>query len=365
MTKITIPDSEYDVQKSILKFLGTITKISELEVFSFNDFKNRVNLAPYFETLSIDYLSSKLNIECKIEGLSHKFKHFIRKERTIFVQGETAEQFINDAIEYSENSWQRYCDDNHIVSLEYNYSWTLDGVSRKRDPFSVHLPKGQVDKVFSDLNQFREEKERYHELNIPYMRTYMFYGLPGTGKTTLIKAIASKYNMTLCNVVVNKDLEDSDIKRAFRKLPKHSIMVLEDIDCIFKDRKEGDTIKNNLTFSGLLNSLDGIAENDDRIIIMTTNNLDCLDKALIRRIDFFMKFDYANQKQIEDCFKRFFPNSDFSEFYQNIRGIKLTINILQKFFTKHLRDNIIEVSKELPDFSTGELSLESTKNMYT
>lgn len=55
-----------------------------------------------------------------------------------------------------------------------------------------------------------------------------------------------------------------------------------------------------VTLSGLLNALDGVASAEDRIIFMTTNHVDCLDKALIRpgRIDFKQYFGNCTHKML-------------------------------------------------------------------
>jgi SpoVK/Ycf46/Vps4 family AAA+-type ATPase len=82
-------------------------------------------------------------------------------------------------------------------------------------------------------------------------------------------------------------------------LPKKSVFVLEDIDCLFTDRKTDDT--NNLTFSGFLNIFDGVTRlKDDMLVFITTNHLETLDPALKRRVDYFVEFDYCTKKQIRD-----------------------------------------------------------------
>ena len=59
-------------------------------------------------------------------------------------------------------------------------------------------------------------------------------------------------------------------------------------------------------------------------------------------------------------FNKFFPDKkeSFELFYENIKGIDITINILEKFFTKYLFDDIIEASKSFPNFANGELKVE-------
>ena len=67
-----------------------------------------------------------------------------------------------------------------------------------------------------------------------------------------------------------------------RRLPSNTILVLEDIDVLFECRKKNDENKSAISFSGLLNCLDGIAHSDKQIIIMTTNCKMVLNKALTR-----------------------------------------------------------------------------------
>ena len=84
-------------------------------------------------------------------------------------------------------------------------------------------------------------------------------------------------------------------------LPEKTILVLEDIDALFVERKPGDSNKSMISFSGLLNTLDGIAHKEEQLTFLTTNYITKLDKTLIRpgRIDKTVKFSYATIYQIE------------------------------------------------------------------
>ena len=75
-------------------------------------------------------------------------------------------------------------------------------------------------------------------------------------------------------------MDDNNFMRAIRRLPRNSILVLEDIDVLFKERKENDGFKSSLSFSALLNTLDGLAFRQGMITFMTTNYLCNLDSAL-------------------------------------------------------------------------------------
>lgn len=128
--------------------------------------------------------------------------------------------------------------------------------------------------------------------------------------------------------------------------PSHSIVLLEDVDAAFVSREESEASKlaydglNRLTFSGLLNMLDGVASSEARILFMTTNYIERLDPALIRpgRVDVKEYIGHATDEQIERAFIKFYPQSPHSmarQFRLILResiSKPLTIAILQGYF---------------------------------
>lgn len=97
--------------------------------------------------------------------------------------------------------------------------------------------------------------------------------------------------------------------------------MLEDIDAAFVSREDTVTQKaayeglNRVTFSGLLNCLDGVASTEARIVFMTTNYLDRLDPALIRpgRVDLKEYIGWCSSYQIKQMFLRFYNNDQAEE----------------------------------------------------
>ena len=79
-------------------------------------------------------------------------------------------------------------------------------------------------------------------------------------------------------------MDDDDLNRALNDAPSHSIILLEDIDGIFKGRESviNQGSRGRVTFSGLLNALDGVRSQEGRILFMTTNHREKLDPALLR-----------------------------------------------------------------------------------
>merc|ERR1712087_180008 len=70
-----------------------------------------------------------------------------------------------------------------------------------------------------------------------------------------------------------------------------------------------------LTFSGLLNALDGVAGQEGKLVIMTSNRPEQLDEALVRpgRVDLRAQFHYASRAAIQDIFCNFFAGGRFGD----------------------------------------------------
>lgn len=140
----------------------------------------------------------------------------------------------------------------------------------------------------------------YKNKGVPYRRGYLLYGPPGTGKTSFTQAIAGELKLNICYLNLSGgNLCDDGLNRALNDAPADSIILLEDIDGIFIQREEVQGNKRRrrrVTFSGLLNALDGVRSQEGRILFMTTNHKEKLDPALLRpgRCDFHVKLDNAS-----------------------------------------------------------------------
>ena len=158
----------------------------------------------------------------------------------------------------------------------------------------------------------------------------LFYGPPGTGKTSFVKAIAYEYQMGIYSINLNdSNINDESISAVLNSMGSLSnkILLFEDVDTAFADKeqiklesklniesndsnKEKDSDKKSvaqpqikfLTYSGLLNALDGVMTNHQGVItIMTTNYIEKLGPALIRpgRIDNKFLLKECNKEQIQ------------------------------------------------------------------
>lgn len=178
--------------------------------------------------------------------------------------------------------------------------WTSNGYTRMRPIDTVVLPEGTVERVLTDMREFRSQQQWYRDLGIPWHKGYLFYGLPGTGKTSLAAAMAGELDMDIYLMSLSgTGMNDERLQQLMSDVRPGCMVILEDIDCTIPER--GTVVENRVTLSGLLNCLDGIMSREGCAIVMTTNRRESLDPALIRpgRVDFEMSFTHADDYQIE------------------------------------------------------------------
>ena len=190
---------------------------------------------------------------------------------------------------------------------------------------SVSLPAEQKDRILEDLRTFLDQEEKYNSLAIPWHRGYMFHGPPGTGKTSLVKALANACNMDLWYVSLADLKAESGLLQLLSNVGPRSILLLEDIDTmkITHDRDGSD--QGTISMSSLLNTLDGVATPHGLITVMTTNRFDILDEALTRagRMDLVEKLDYPSMATIMSMFNHFYgqvPDEWTEQRWDDIHG---------------------------------------------
>ncbi|XP_055643186.1 mitochondrial chaperone BCS1 [Toxorhynchites rutilus septentrionalis] len=202
-----------------------------------------------------------------------------------------------------------------IMYTAMGSEWRPFGHPRKRRPIrSVVLDNGVTDRILNDCREFIRNPQWYADRGIPYRRGYLLHGPPGCGKSSFITALAGEIEFGICLLNLSeRGLTDDRLNHLMNVAPQQSIILLEDIDAAFLSREDTKQQKaayeglNRVTFSGLLNCLDGVASTEARIVFMTTNYLDRLDPALIRpgRVDVKEYVGYCSRHQLEQMFLRF------------------------------------------------------------
>lgn len=250
------------------------------------------------------------------------------------------------------------------------YNWTQVASRPVRPMRTVVLDPKQKSQVLADMNEYLHPATPrwYANRGIPLRRGYMFYGPPGTGKTSLSFALAGVFGLDIFVIsLLEPTLTEEDLGTLFNSLPRRCVVLLEDIDTAglsrgadeevddgpptseYKDEngkdkdkvnKDGDSAnkqmdrpsrkttkddwkvsdlaralkketkddKKGISLSGLLNAIDGVASQEGRILVMTTNKPESLDEALIRpgRVDLQVGFTNATPAQASELFQRMY-----------------------------------------------------------
>jgi len=231
---------------------------------------------------------------------------------------------------FAEDIMQCHIRRQGVQSYLYTYDdgWDyVEGYS-PRAVESVVLEPGEKEHLLQDIAQFRRSKQRYRRLGVPYHRGYLFHGPPGTGKTSLVSALAAHFGLSIYMVNL-ADFTDRSLMSAVNRVPCNSVLLFEDIDCMRSSQSRGRTdpsgadgqlttsnkenasTQNGVTLSGLLNVLDGFHAPSGVVFVMTTNHVEKLDEALLRpgRIDYKLYMGHASDQQKIELYRRFFPDS--------------------------------------------------------
>ena len=194
--------------------------------------------------------------------------------------------------------------------------------SRNVRPLSTVILSEKTKKTLVDhVKEFLEPQAKnwYSQKSLAYRQGYLLYGPPGTGKSSLSLSVAGEFDLDMYIVSI-PSVTDQLLQKLFLSLPDRCMVLLEDIDAVGMSRSDSEPDssgppksvipkrspngKQNLTLSGLLNTLDGVGSAEGRIVMMTTNHIDRLDGALIRpgRVDLKVEIGLADKDVIGQIF---------------------------------------------------------------
>jgi chaperone BCS1 len=239
-------------------------------------------------------------------------------------------------------------------------NWQKIAVKKRRALQTVIIDSGMESDLITDIEQFLDGEERYLRRGVPWRRGYLLCGPPGTGKTSLIFALAGRLRLNICAIsLADGRLTDHGLVNLLHQTPIRSIFLIEDIDSYFHSRDSKQSSQ-RVSFSGLLNALDGVASQEGRVLFITTNHPELLDPALMRpgRIDRRIELGRASRDQARRLFLNFFPEEDTlaEQFAAQVNDGEWTPAVIQRHLQAYEGSAVDAASK--PIFVGGDSSSE-------
>lgn len=221
--------------------------------------------------------------------------------------------------------------------------WSTQRKISPRDLSTVILNAGVKERLVEHLAWFYGARDWYAKRGLPYRLVVLLEGPPGTGKTSLLRALAGYFNRDLCPLNI-AGISAEKLPHLIQGAPANSFIVMEDFDASpdvidSKDGDDQDGLGQLLRRSGksaLLQALDGIDVLDGQVIFLTTNHINRIDPALIRdeRVNLKIHLGLLKNEAIHRYIELVFPEHKHEARldYEDIPG-----SSLQKLYIRHHR----------------------------
>jgi hypothetical protein len=185
------------------------------------------------------------------------------------------------------------------VPSRWGDGWTRRGDLPPRDLGSVVLRAGALEDLVADVERFLAAEDRYTQISQPWHRGYLFHGPPGTGKTSVARALAGHFDLPAYYLPLGDIERDTNLMSFVSQIEPRSVLLLEDADVYRAATQRDDEHDKKASLAAMLNALDGIWTPHGLITIMTTNDRDALDASLLRagRIDVNAAFPLLDREQ--------------------------------------------------------------------
>lgn len=251
--------------------------------------------------------------------------------------------FVEDAIRTFQSRASECCGGNGDGTRDVavyawdGEAWFRTGFRRARGLDTLFLPYGVSEDAMDDLTAFLERAPELEALHVSPVRTYMFHGTPGSGKTSLVHCLASTLGYGIATLSFGPGTTDADVVNSLSRLPPRCFLAIEDVDAAFCGRASRN---HGVTFGTVLSALDGMHSSAPVAVFLTTNRLFELDAALRRRVDHVVEFHTASCDQIHKMLLAFFPCLDLVEADEELRAVcalargRASTSTIQKYFVK-------------------------------
>ncbi|HBE67592.1 MAG TPA: cell division protein FtsH [Planctomycetaceae bacterium] len=177
-----------------------------------------------------------------------------------------------------------------ILSLEqgqHSYTGESSGITvhklRQVERDQVILPEPTIRLLERNVTDFVRIRDRLAQFNQSTKKGLLFYGPPGTGKTHTIHFLSRALEDHTTLLVAAEQVGLLGEYMTLARLLQPSIVVLEDVDLIARNRTKMSNPCEEVMLNKLLNEMDGLKEDADILFVLTTNRPETLEAALAAR----------------------------------------------------------------------------------
>jgi hypothetical protein len=176
-----------------------------------------------------------------------------------------------------------------VLSLEEGEGYTGEsvGITVHRLPTvqrdDLVLPTTTLDLLERNVLQFAAQRRRLIELGQSAKKGLLFYGPPGNGKTYTIRYLISELPGHTTLLIAAEQANRLGEYMNLARLLQPSLVVFEDVDLIARERAQAGSVCQETLLHKLLNELDGLKEDSEIVLVLTTNRPDVIEDALASR----------------------------------------------------------------------------------
>lgn len=197
-----------------------------------------------------------------------------------------------------------------------------------------------TDQIKTIVSDFSNSKHLYQKHGIPYKISFLFHGIPGTGKSSMLYAMSHEFKRKLIFMrYLNSSIQTNFANENNFDFEVPVIIVFEEIDLLLQNSSDKSifSVDENV-LSSLLFLLDGYTGLDNMILIFTTNHIENLPVNLTRagRMDHHFKFDYALPQQIIEMFRCYYDVKVDVEFSETVQIT--TSDLINHYFLVNLKN---------------------------
>ena len=222
---------------------------------------------------SIEYYNMTIGV--KVKGF--------QRHRIIYIFGKNKQQLeIMNSTQGEPDVYNHNNDQEQYLNQKL-LKWTLEDLlppehSTCLSDLYLSEPTKKMIKI---SEKWIQNEDWFYKHRVPWRLGVLAYGVPGTGKTAMFRALAQKLDLPVY-VYDLASLSNEELFLNWRRMLANApcMALIEDIDSVFEGRKNLTEVKGALTFNALLNCIDGVERCDGLFLAITTNKPDSIDAAI-------------------------------------------------------------------------------------